>query len=168
MKSSTKKIVLSFNESHFRGELSKLQKKADQLTHTLSLVKKITDSKVDVLDLQILNNYLNKSTGFKNPMMSADALACKSEYVQIIASIPSSELPKYIELEADTYQVDSNSLKESVTNYMNEDIVDEYNDLVKLVEKLNKHDIHVLRGLNFKAETVIVDPLSFSARKQMR
>ena len=166
---SSKQVVLSFNESHFRGELSKLQKKADQLTHTLSLVKKITDNKVDVLDLQILNSYLNKSTGFKNPMMSADALACKSEYVQIIASIPSSELPKFIELlKDDTYQVDSNSLKESVTNYMNEDIVDEYNDLVKLVEKLNKHDIHVLRGLNFKAETVIVDPLSFSARKQMR
>ena len=164
---SSKQVVLNFNESHFRGELSKLQKKADQLTHTLSLVKKITDGKVNVLDLQILNNYLNKSTGFKNPMMSADALNVKSEYIQITNSIPSSELPKFIELKGDTYLVEEDNLKESLTSYMDESYLKEYNTLLDLVSKLNKHSMHVLGSISMRGDSVTIDPLQYNTRKQI-
>jgi len=164
---SSKQVVLNFNESNFRGELSKLQKKADQLTHTLSLVKKITDGKVNVLDLQILNNYLNKSTGFKNPMMSADALNVKSEYIQITNSIPSNELPKFIELKGDTYLVEEDNLKESLTSYMDESYLKEYNTLLDLVSKLNKHSMHVLGSISMKGDSVTIDPLQYNTRKQI-
>ena len=164
---SSKQVVLGFNESNFNGELAKLRKKAKQLTNSLELVKKITDGNVQVLRLRELNDYLNNATGFKNPMMSADALNVKSEYIQITNSIPSSELPKFIELKGDTYLVEEDNLRESLTSYMNESYLKEYNTLLGLVSKLNNHSMHILGSISMRGDSVTIDPLQYNTRKQI-
>ena len=164
---STKKVVLEFNESRFKAELSTLRYKANQLTDALKSVKKITDGKVVVLDLEELDNHLNDSTGFKNPMMSADALNVKSEYAKIVATIPQT-ISEFIELKGDEYVVNEKGLKESLTHYMAASHLKEYNALVDLVSKMNKYPMHVLGSISMRGDSVTIDPLQYNTRKQMR
>ena len=165
---ASKKVVLSFNESEFNGELSKLNKQAKSLTNALSLIVEITEGEVKTLDVDKLNAYLNSKTMFNNPNMASDALGVKSKYLKVISAIPSDGHSEFITVNGDAFEVDKEALRESLTQFMPQEYANEYNTLLKLVDSLNKHNITTLRSLNFRGDKVNLDPQVFATIKQMR
>ena len=122
-------IELQFNEMQFQKQLQIETAKANELNNALELIKTISDGEIATIDVNALNDFLNKRTGFRNAELSAEAYGYKVEYKIIEnASQISSE---WISFDA-KYFVEAEKLKEKFTDYLTENESKIYNVLNKV------------------------------------
>jgi hypothetical protein len=66
-------IQLQFNSIQFQKQLEIESQKVNELNNALELIKTITEGEIQTLDVNALNDFLNKKTGFRNAELSAKA-----------------------------------------------------------------------------------------------
>ena len=130
-------IQLQFNSIQFQKQLEIESQKVNELNNALELIKTITEGEIQTLDVNALNDFLNKKTGFRNAELSAKAYGYEAEHKTIeAASTINSEWINFDE----KYFVEAEKLKEFHTNYLSENEAKIYDVLTKVSKVMNGTD----------------------------
>lgn len=141
----SKRVKISTNWKAFKQEKQLLIKQANQYTKAKEDFKTITESKDVEFNLEALNDYITKRTGFANVQSSASLMGYEAEYERLV---------EYFNSDIDTEQFEYdetfnrytptedvlNTLEEQYSVYLDNTYNKDYDTLERIVKLLNKLD----------------------------
>ena len=150
------KRIKNFNETAYNKEIVEYGAKLKTANDIKKAVTKIAENVGIEIDYKMakedlmptIGNLLNEKTGWKNPVMSAEAMDVKEE-LRFLAN--NQEVIKWSDFNADLTEIKP-SVKDKIvrkhTTYWSEEMSKSLTDLNKLIADLNKLDSTLLKSVD--------------------
>lgn len=132
-------IELKFNATEYQNEVAELIENKNRLNVALKYVSEITNNEVQLLDMELLNNWARASSGFANIELAMELNNNLVKYQFINDVVSKIDLHKYT-IDKNEYKVKKevlSHLKELHTVYVSKDAEMHYRTLLKATELLN-------------------------------
>ena len=134
--------IIKFKEAEYDSKLKELNIQLPLVIEALKLSEIITADNYRTIDLEVVDNYLMESTGYKSPKLISGLIGVDTQYdifTQIIETItPNVE---YFDLKTDKPSLSKKALealKESLTTRLSDEQQKFYDHLKKVAEFLNE------------------------------
>ena len=163
-----RKIQASVNQRQIELDTVEATKNTLKINKALDSIKLITEGGINEYDKEALESYLNERTGFRNPLLSADALGYKDEYISVMNAPDLNALDYKIELIKDKYSFDENEIKEKHTVYLSENLIPIYKSLEDLAKQINKVDPYYRECIGYTSKGAEASPGALQRKAQFK
>lgn len=153
-------IELKFNATEYQNEVAELRENKNRLNVALKYVSEITNNEVQLLDMELLNNWARASSGFANIELAMELNNNLVKYQFINDVISKIDLEKYT-IDKNEYKVKKevlSNLKELYTVYVSKDAEPYYKALKEATEILNTVPMFVVGNtIKFGRDKVVFE-----------
>lgn len=156
------KKLKKFNEAKYNIELKQINEVVKYLVESLDILESL-----EVENLEQLEAKLNKQTGFKNPNMSAVAMAVETEYnrlLQLEKLIDNRITLKDLNADFNIKKSFLNNLKEKHSIYYTDKELHDLNTLKNVSDSYNKLPIELRGQLVINMNGMQINPFSYLLR----
>lgn len=141
-------IELKFNATEYQNEVAELRENKNRLNVALKYVSEITNNEVQLLDMELLNNWATASSGFTNINLAMELNNNLVKY-QFIKDVCSKINQGNYIIQDNEFEVKKevlSNLKELYTVYVSKDAEPYYKALKEATEILNNIPMYVIQN----------------------
>lgn len=156
------KQLKKFNQTDYNRELKELKQLKILVVEKIDLLKQL-----DVKNLTELEEYLLKSTGFKNVQMSATAMGIEKEYNRILEIDKLTEnkiTAKDITAEKEFKKTFLNKLKDKHNTFYSDIELNTLTRLNEVIDAYNNLNLEEKKQLAFNYDNLQISPFSYLKR----